>query len=104
MPGWELFGRAQGSNAGRGARGGAFGSGSRKRGRKGAAAFAQGAGACASPWAKEASHGRFGPGFSPDLRPKQLTPWKREKFQTFCKIVSNVSLASQGVELKTLIP
>ena len=47
VPGWELFGRAQGSNAGRGARGGAFGSGSRKRGRKGAAAFAQGAGACA---------------------------------------------------------
>ena len=38
---------AEGSNAGRGARGDAFGSGSRKRGRKGVAAFAQGAGACA---------------------------------------------------------
>ena len=44
---------AEGSNAGRGARGNAFGSGSRKRGRKGVAAFAQGAGACASPWARE---------------------------------------------------
>ena len=52
---------AEGSNAGRGARGDAFGSGSRKRGRKGVAAFAQGAGACASPWAREDFHRRFGP-------------------------------------------
>ena len=58
---------AQGSNAGRGARGSAFGSGSRKRGRKGVAAFAQGGGACASPWAREAFHRRFWAQIFPDL-------------------------------------
>ena len=52
---------AQGSNAGRRARGSAFGSGSRKRGRKGAAAFAQGAGACAVTLGKRGFHRRFGP-------------------------------------------
>ena len=80
VPGWELFGRARGSNAGRGARGGAFGSGSRKRGRKGAAAFGQGAGACASPWARDAFPGRFGPRFSLNPDPKKLAPCTRYVF------------------------
>ena len=65
---------AEGSNAGRGARGSAFGSGSRKRGRKGVAAFAQGAGACASPWAREALHRRFWAQIFPDLGRNLLAP------------------------------
>ena len=44
VPGWELFGRARGSNAGRGARGGAFGSGSRKPRAKRSSGFRAGRG------------------------------------------------------------